>query len=418
MKKTDLTVFSVIVFDHLVNLFIHLNEKKDIQKIFPRVLRGRHMTVFLLIGLILLSLTIYSCDYYKKVDYTNQLINRAWNGYINRFIDLDGRVYRPLNNKDTVSEGQAYALLLACLLEDQKTFEKVLDWTEKHLSRKEKFGDNLLAWHWEPGKGVTDWNSASDADIDYALSLILAHQKWGDETYLKKAELILADILDMETAIFTGKRYLLPGNWRNEDGSYVINPSYFSPAHFRIFFKITGDHRWIELVEGSYHVILTISRNFEGEKGIGLIPDWIAIGTEGDFISAEGFSNRFRWDAIRVPWRIGLDYLWFHDKRARQYLEDILYFYTQEWDKHGGKFFVEYSYDGNPIEKYESPAAYAMSLASFEALKSPLVNDILEKIVNTFNAEEKYFQDKEDYYQNSLTLLGLVLYKKVIEDLM
>lgn len=341
----------------------------------------------------------------------DQLINKAWDGYIKHFINLDGRVFRPLNNMDTVSEGQAYALLLASMLGDRQTFTKVMNWTEKHLCRKEKFGDNLFAWHWKPEKGVVDWNSASDANIDYALALILAYQKWEDATYLEKAKLILADILDLETTVFKGKRYLLPGNWRNGNGSYVINPSYFSPAHFRIFYKVTGDYRWMELVEGSYHVILTVSRNFEGKKGVGLIPDWIAIGTEGNFISAEGFSNIHSWDAIRIPWRVGLDYLWFHDQRARQYLEDIVYFFTQEWNRHGGKFFVEYFYEGNPVKKFESPAAYAMSLVAFEALKSPLADDILKRIVSTFNAEEKYFQDKKDYYQNSLVLLGLIVHK-------
>jgi len=338
------------------------------------------------------------------------LIQQAWKGYINQFIEPDGRVYRPLNNRDSVSEGQAYALLIASLLNDRETFDRVMYWTEEHLSRKGKFGDHLLAWHWEPGKGVVDWNSASDADVDYALSLIFAYNKWKDEKYIRKADLILADILRLETEVIDGKRYLLPGNWRNKDGSFVINPSYFSPAHFKIFFKVTGDPRWMELVEGGYHVIRVISRNFMGIEGVGLIPDWFAIGSKGDFISAKGFSDRSGWDAIRIPWRIGLDYLWFQEERAQQYIETLLDFYSHEWEKQGGRFFVEYFYNGEPALKEESAAAYAMSLIPFKAFNSPLLPGILEKISREFHAKEGYFQDKNEYYQNSLVLLGLTFF--------
>src|SRR5574337_2092958 len=57
-------------------------------------------------------------------DPLSDLITKAWGVYTARFINAHGRVSRPLNNDDTVSEGQAYALLIASLLDDRQRSEE------------------------------------------------------------------------------------------------------------------------------------------------------------------------------------------------------------------------------------------------------------------------------------------------------
>lgn len=358
--------------------------------------------------LVVLLLAVGACAVEEEVHPAVRLIPKAWEGYIRAFIEPNGRVHRPLHSGDTVSEGQAYALLMASLMGDRKTFDMVMEWTEENLSRQGHAGDHLLAWHWEQGKGVTDWNSAADGDVDYGLALILAHKKWGDDMYLQKARLVLADILRLESTVVDGKRYLLPGTWGSANGSYVINPSYLSPAHFRVFAAVTGDSRWLDVIEGSYHIILTVSRRFDGKTGIGLVPDWIAVGPDGDFATAQGFSEHSGWDAVRIPWRVGLDYFWFADGRAKAYMQTLMEFYVGQWMKEGGRFYVEYSYEGDPLRKHESPAAYAMSAAALAASQSPLLDDVLTKIQDTYSAKDNVFRDKDNYYENSLTLLGLI----------
>ncbi|HIC91061.1 MAG TPA: hypothetical protein EYP21_03165, partial [Syntrophaceae bacterium] len=191
--------------------------------------QGKYGIVLLMV--VLLVLLILSCarrkEMYPSLD---KIITNAWKGYKILFINENGRVIRPSNNYDTVSEGQAYAMLMAVWMDDRETFERIYKWAEGHLSRKERFGDNLLAWHWDVKKGILDWNSASDADQDYALALILAYENWGNRDYFEKAKSVLNDILRLETAVASDKmRYLLPGTWGDINGTYVINPSYFSP---------------------------------------------------------------------------------------------------------------------------------------------------------------------------------------------
>lgn len=345
-------------------------------------------------------------------DPLSDLITKAWGGYTARFINAHGRVSRPLNNDDTVSEGQAYALLIASLLDDRQTFDKVLDWTDAYLSRKGRTGDHLLAWHWEPGRGVTDWNSASDADLDYVLALITASARWHDERYTKKARLVMRDLLDLETALINGRRYLLPGNWRTGHNASIINPSYLSPAHFRIFFACTRDPRWNDLIEASYYLIETVSKHFAGTAGVGLVPDWLLLTADGSLMRAQGLSDRFSWDAIRTPWRLGMDAVWFEENRARRYLDGMRDFYTQEWERRGGRFFAEYTYEGRPAGQYEHVAAYAMSLSALARSNGPISAGVMEKLSHAFNQDVSLFTPTDDYYANSLALLALIFYRE------
>ncbi len=359
--------------------------------------------------LVLLSPVVFSaCQSSQSVLPLHELIPLAWQGYQHRFIEAEGRVRRPLNQNDTVSEGQAYALLIAVALDDQATFDRVLAWTTRHLSRSQQFGDRLLAWHWELGQGVTDWNSAADAEVDLALALLLAHVQWQDERYHREALLLLQDILDLETEVIAGKRYLLPGNWRLDTAVQPLNPSYFSPAHFRLFYAVTGDVRWKELLQSTYAFLHGLPRQQTLPIQPGLVPDWVGIDPQGNFGHAEGFSSYVTWDAVRMPWRVALDKLWGQEACGQDYLRDITEFWTHEWKKRNGKFFLEYDLVGQALDTQEQVGAYAMSLPALYVMQSPLTFDVLQKVQKRFDTDNQYFQQVDDYYQNSLSLLGLL----------
>jgi endoglucanase len=65
-------------------------------------------------------------------------VERFFDGYMG----ADGRVSRHDQGGDTVSEGQAYALLLAAATRDEQRFEALWRWTRENLQRD----DGLLAW--------------------------------------------------------------------------------------------------------------------------------------------------------------------------------------------------------------------------------------------------------------------------------
>ena len=115
----------------------------------------------------------------------------------------------------------------------------------KNLSRVQTHGDSLLSWRWgrlpDGSWGVLDANSATDGDLDYALALVLAHRLgWrapaGLPDYREEARRVQADILAKEVvALPEGDLLLTPGNWHEPQPPYLVNPSYFSPAAYRLF---------------------------------------------------------------------------------------------------------------------------------------------------------------------------------------
>ena len=162
--------------------------------------------------IMILALFLLACTSHQPEEECRTRLDKvlaaSWSFYKIRYIRPDGRVQRPDSGNDTVSEGQAYALLRAVWSRDQAAFDRCYDWTEKNLSQKTK-NSHLLAWHWgqdAQGRwGVLDANSASDADLDYALALVLAHRRWPKPSlpspdYLLQAKLVLRDILARETS--------------------------------------------------------------------------------------------------------------------------------------------------------------------------------------------------------------------------
>ena len=182
-----------------------------------------------------------------------QSLETWWESYKRNFILLVGRVQRTEHGFDTVSEGQAYAIILSVFTEDRDTFDLIYDWTKKHLSRKNKEGDHFLAWHWE-GNGVSDWMPASDADCDYAFVLLLASYRRMEDKCAAKAIHIINDILDKETVRMSDNHlFLLPGLWGNEkDACLTQNPSYYNPAAFHLFYYAMQDSRLLDLIETRY----------------------------------------------------------------------------------------------------------------------------------------------------------------------
>src|SRR5438046_4583128 len=127
-------------------------------------------------------------------------VNRFFAGYV----DGDGRVVRRDQGSDTVSEGQAYALLLAAGTGDRRRFDRVWNWTQTHLEQP----DGLFAYHWQDGR-VTDPNSASDADLDIARALLVASRRFGDGAYARSAVHVGNAVLERETVAIDGRSLLV-----------------------------------------------------------------------------------------------------------------------------------------------------------------------------------------------------------------
>ncbi|KAB2833294.1 MAG: hypothetical protein F9K48_08740 [Candidatus Brocadia sp.] len=325
-----------------------------------------------------------------------------WKSYKNNFILPDGRVQRPEHEYDTVSEGQAYAMIFAVFMNDKETFDLVFRWTEEHLSRGSKHGDSLLAWHWKGGV-VNDWMAASDADCDYAFALLLASYQWKGQPYREKAIQVINDIMRLETVRGVDyRRFFLPGLWGREKGGRLIqNPSYYSPAAFRLFYETTQDSQWLQVIETGYWLFSQAGIRLDVVNGCGLLPDWCVVDAQGNILKAEGRSTDYGWDAVRMPLRIGLDILWNKTADAHKALGKI-YQALQSTSADFKEVKAVYSYDGRSAMEYGSLPADAMACFAAQALniktnkvKATLKNKLGEKSLT------------QNYYGQSLAFFPL-----------
>jgi hypothetical protein len=229
----------------------------------------------------------------KTYTYTADEAGRA---FLAGYVEDDGRVVRTDQGGDTVSEGQAYALLVAVGLGDAETFETVWTWTEENLQRP----DGLLSWRWDGG-GVVDASAASDADLDAARALVLAGDRFDEPRYAAAGLALGRAVLDLETVQTAAGRVLLAGQWATTE-PYAYNPSYASPAATAVLREASGDPRWAELDTGSRAVTTALL------GAAPLPPDWAQVHADGTVeampgAQGRGVSVRYGYDAARTAIR-------------------------------------------------------------------------------------------------------------------
>jgi len=219
----------------------------------------------------------------------------ASDDFLDRYVEPDGRVVRRDQGGDTVSEGQAYALLITVATGDRARFARVWTWTAQHLQRP----DGLLSWHWADGH-VVDPEAAADADLDAARALVFAAERFDEPSYLDQAQRIGGAVLDQETATLGGRLVLVAGPWARQP-PVRLNPSYIAPQTFTALAGVTGDRRWMQLIDSG---VADLRELTAGD----LPPDWAEVEDDGSAqptSSPAGETPHYGYDAARVPLRLG-----------------------------------------------------------------------------------------------------------------
>jgi hypothetical protein len=198
--------------------------------------------------------------------------------FFGRYMEPHGRVVRRDQGDDTVSEAQAYALLLAVAAGDRDRFARVWGWTDSHLRR----ADGLLAWRWANGR-VVDATPAADADLDTAWALALAAARFGNPTYAESARNMAGSILREETVPTSLGPVLVAGPWARGTSASVVDPSYFSPPAYSALAQLTNDGRWSRLAETSVAVLRQLTAS-----PARLPPDWATVTSQGRAADSPG----------------------------------------------------------------------------------------------------------------------------------
>ena len=237
-----------------------------------------------------------------------------WQAYTVRYVDAQGRVIDHADYERTTSEGQAYALFFALVANDRSRFDQLLNWTEANLAG----GDltlRLPAWRWgqtSSGQWKTlDDNSAADADLWIAYTLLQAGRLWHDSRYDKLGRLMAERIAREEVVLIPHfGTALLPGphGFQLGTNAYVLNPSYLPPFLLTSLARILPHGPWPALLK-TLPQLLTLPSTH------GFAMDWVSAGPDGvqpaaapaqPVDGAQQAQPAGSYDAIRVYLWLGL----------------------------------------------------------------------------------------------------------------
>jgi endo-1,4-beta-D-glucanase Y len=262
---------------------------------------------------------------------------------------------------ETVSEGIGYGMLLSAYANDKELFDGL--W----LYYKDFSNSNgVMNWKINGCTSVIGSNGASDAELDAAYALIIADKHWGSSGDINYQD----DVLNLISAIKTheiesGTSVLKPGDaW---GGSSNTNPSYLSPGYFKVFGIYSNDTAFWDAVSSKSYEILNANLS-TNNADYNLVSDWCkADGTYSNEVSwAYNEGKSYYYDAARTPWRIALDYIWFGNSEAFNYVTLCNNFVNAQ----GGfnQIFPGYTQAGVAIDtSYKDPTftgAYASSAMS------------------------------------------------------
>lgn len=258
----------------------------------------------------------------KTGSLTTHELRAQYEQWKQNFLDDCGgsmRVRYPENQgEDTRSEGVGYGMVISAYMGDQATFDGLYAYWQRFAN------NNLMNWRTFDCGNNSEAGSASDADVDAALGLIIADLQWGG--YAAAATSLISSIRTVEMLSCNGRDLLDPGS----DGAFgscgCMNPSYFAPAYYRAFasYDTAGAALWNKAVTDAYATLGDIQNAQSG-----LVPAWSSANSAQaqncNFqVAGGGNQNEYQSDAARVPWRIATDLAWAGSQESRSFLSPML----------------------------------------------------------------------------------------------
>ncbi|SHM74532.1 MULTISPECIES: glycosyl hydrolase family 8 [unclassified Fibrobacter] len=217
----------------------------------------------------------------------------------------NGYVLAPEGTCSTVSEAIAYGMLITVYMDDQEVFKNLYKtWTSNSVG-----ANGGMNWRIGCSGGT---GTASDADFDAALALVMASKQWNDASYLTAGKSLITWIASNDI----GSNKIKPGNQWN-DG---FNPSYTTTANFQLFQDVAGGS-WSSVISQAYTDL-----NACQDSKTGLVPDWCDWNSHKPILTSAAVANDigFYDDAARTPWRMAWAYYWYGDTKAQAFNKKIV----------------------------------------------------------------------------------------------
>ena len=346
--------------------------------------------------------------FYAKYDGASESANAQMPAGTARGISPDERA------ESTFSEGIAYGMVLRVYMsstasDHQAEFDKL--WKYWKCYGKGSNGNGCNSWN---GEGM-DWKidnytgsvdgsgTASDAEFDAALALVMASKQWNNPTYLEEAKKLITWTKSND---FNSDGSIRPGsNWND-----AFNPSYSAVAAFQLFYEVTKDAFWQTAVEKA-----TAEVQLCQNAATGLMPDWCdwsshkPTHTSANVTSGYlGFYN----DATRTPWRMAWGYSWYGIKGAKASNDKIISWLDSISYGYAGMLAPGYNVDGSTETDVFVSSDFTGGLGlSMLSADNPgaYLEGLYYTLANTQGKESLTSSSGEQYFAATLNVLYMLL---------
>ena len=204
-----------------------------------------------------------------------------------------------------ISEGMGYGMLISVYLAapgntGKADFDALYRYYKRHEKVAKGINYGLMAWRVGPDNKIADNWVAPDGDIDVAFALLVADRKWGSAGEINYHAAAVGVINSLMKWCINKPSFTVS---RGEFESGYTMSSYHIVNYFPAFAAASGDDRWHQVTTASYAMF---DYFYKLNPAAALTPFTFMVKDYG--FSKRGYS--YSYDSSRVPWRVGVDYLW------------------------------------------------------------------------------------------------------------
>jgi endoglucanase len=327
-----------------------------------------------------------------------------WKSYTAGFMDQQVRVIDHSAGDRTTSEGQAYGMFFALVANDRSRFDGLLRWTEQNLAQSD-LSTHLPSWLWGRSSNgqwhALDSNSASDADVWMAYTLLVAGKMWKEPRYTRLGLALAHRIASDEVVEVPGLGTMLaPGPTGFQHGnSYRLNASYVPLQVILGLGEFVPDGPWKKIAAA-------IPALIKDSAPHGFVSDWTEVRTSNP---PQVSPTVCSYDAIRV-------YLWagMLDSATAQrgaILNAIGGMAAYLQNNAVPPAIVRP--DGS-IQDPKGPVGFSAALVPYAAAlgNDQIVKQQMSRVQAEYNAQTGLYGNPARYYDQNLALFGLGFQQK------
>ena len=352
------------------------------------------------------ALDEYTLQFYRQ--WKNKYISEDSSG--NYFVRVDDAIAHTYS----VSEGQGYGMLVTVMMagadpDAKKIFDGLFRYCKSHPSKRHPL---LMSWKQSFNHPGLQGSAATDADIDIAYALILAHAQWKSDTtehYIEYAKSMIKAIKEQD--IHPNTFALLLSNDVEKDSRDFddMRVSDFIPEAFSVFGHLDGGEVWYKVNNHNYLLFQKMQSQFS--PGVGLLPDFIQhISTRPRPVKANylesSLDGAYNYNACRFPWRIATDFIVHGDNRAKQLLTTLNDWIRSTTNNIPDNISAGYYLNGTDVSSRNFEALSFIGSFAVSAMvdsKNQVWLNALWDYLNGFGLKEF------DYYDNSIKMIQLIL---------